>query len=590
MEYKDANKRRNPKRDTRFTIYDTHGVTLMDTLVGTALMLVIFLGIAAAFQLSVDVVTSNKGRAGAVALLNERMEYMKSLTYSALGTVGGIPSGALAQNESITVNGISYNRRTLIAYYDDTKDGSGGGDSNGISADSKTVKVEVSWLSRSGTRKVLAAARIAPTTGLESTVTGGTLTINAVDSAGGALSGATVSVLNTSTSVNLTTYANASGTVKLIGTPAGSGYEITVTKSGYSTARTYTATAQNTSPNPSHVTVSNNVTTSSTFAIDLLGTKTVQSFTPITRATTTDPFSGTSMIATSSNLAVSGGAAQVQGPAPYTSALLRSTEILRSYLVRYKTLQWSATTPASTGVRLQIYDGSGQALIPDTQLPGNAAGFTSSPVDLSGISTTTYPAISVFATLTGSSSATPSLDSWQVSYDYGPIPLPNIAFTLTGAKTIGSGPSGAIAKYSEAHNTGASASVTIPSLEWDNYTITVSPATSYAISSACSPQPETLAPGASATSQIHLSPHTTHSLLVDVRSGTSSALLSNASVRLTRTGYSSTVATDTCGQSFFSSLSNATYSIQVTLPGYTTYTGTNAVTVNGVTRFSVILN
>lgn len=132
--------------------------------------------------------------------------------------------------------------------------------------------------------------------------------------------------------------------------------------------------------------------------------------------------------------------------------------------------------------------------------------------------------------------------------------------------------------------------MTIPNLEWDNYTITVAPSTGYAIASACSPQPETLSPGGVLTSQIHLAPHTTHSLLIDVRSATSSALLSNASVRLYRTGYNSTVVTDACGQSFFGSLSNATYSVEVTRPGYTTYTGVNAVTVNGTTGFSVSLN
>ena len=49
------------------------GVTLLDTLVGTSLMLVVFLGINAAFRLSVDVITTNKARAGAIALANERM-------------------------------------------------------------------------------------------------------------------------------------------------------------------------------------------------------------------------------------------------------------------------------------------------------------------------------------------------------------------------------------------------------------------------------------------------------------------------------------------------------------------------------------
>ena len=49
---------------------------MLDTIVGSALMLVVFVGVAAAFQLSVGVVTNNKARAGAIALANERMEYI----------------------------------------------------------------------------------------------------------------------------------------------------------------------------------------------------------------------------------------------------------------------------------------------------------------------------------------------------------------------------------------------------------------------------------------------------------------------------------------------------------------------------------
>jgi Tfp pilus assembly protein PilV len=103
----------------------SRGVSLIDTLVGTALMLVIFLGIAGAIQLSLDVVTNNKARAGAIALANERMEYIRSLAYASVGTVGGIPSGTLAQTETTTMNGITC-RVAPIEYVDDAKDGSAG--------------------------------------------------------------------------------------------------------------------------------------------------------------------------------------------------------------------------------------------------------------------------------------------------------------------------------------------------------------------------------------------------------------------------------------------------------------------------------
>src|SRR3989338_639094 len=108
------------------------GATLLDAVVGTALMLVVFVGIFGAFKLTVSAVSNNKARAGAIALANERLEYIRSLSYDSIGTVGGIPAGAIAQSETATLNGISYTRRTFIAYVDDPGDGTGASDSNSI--------------------------------------------------------------------------------------------------------------------------------------------------------------------------------------------------------------------------------------------------------------------------------------------------------------------------------------------------------------------------------------------------------------------------------------------------------------------------
>ena len=131
----------------------SRGVTLIDTVVGSALMLVVFLGIFAAFQLSIDVVTNNRARAGALALMNERMEYVRSLDYASVGTVGGIPSGPIAQSEPVTLSGIPYTRRTTVQYADDPEDGENEADENGRIVDYKQVRIEMSWDSRTGERR-----------------------------------------------------------------------------------------------------------------------------------------------------------------------------------------------------------------------------------------------------------------------------------------------------------------------------------------------------------------------------------------------------------------------------------------------------
>jgi hypothetical protein len=253
------------------------GVTLIDTIVGISLMLVVFLGIAATFRLSVDVVTNNKARGGAIALADQRMEYIRSLAYTAVGTALGIPSGTIAQSETVSLNGVTYTRRTVIVYADDPKDGTGASDTNGITADYKAVKVDVAWTSRyGGTRHVDLATRISPATGLETNPCSsscGTLVINVANSASAPLSGASVAITNPSASpaVNFSTFTNASGTVTLLAAPAASGYAVVVTNPGYSTDQTNTGS----NPTRSALTVSSNQTTSATFQIDALSSMTV---------------------------------------------------------------------------------------------------------------------------------------------------------------------------------------------------------------------------------------------------------------------------------------------------------------------------
>ncbi|MEK7132637.1 MAG: hypothetical protein AAB830_01165, partial [Patescibacteria group bacterium] len=127
------------------------GVTLLDTIVGSALMLVVFVGVAAAFQLSVGVVTNNKARAGAIALANERMEYIRSLPYASVGNVGSIPAGTIALSEATNSNGVSYTLRSTIQYGDDPTDNTGPGGADNFPAtypsslDCKAVRVGVSW-------------------------------------------------------------------------------------------------------------------------------------------------------------------------------------------------------------------------------------------------------------------------------------------------------------------------------------------------------------------------------------------------------------------------------------------------------------
>lgn len=567
---------------------DERGVTLMDTVVGSALMLLVFIGIAGVFQLSIDIVRNNRFRAGAIALGNERMEYLRSLAYGSIGVIGGIPSGNVAQIEEVTLGDMTFTRRTSVQYSDDPGDGLGAADQNSIIADYKTIRVEVSWASREGERSTTLVGRVSPA-GIETAVPGGVLTINVVDSEGDPLQDAQVDIANTGTSptINIRTYTNSAGQVSFIGAPAASNYQITVSRPGYSTAQTYAVSVANPNPDPRHLTVSNNQTTSASFAIDILSSKTVQTYMQIREGVWSDTFASSANIEDMASTTVSGGDVILTGDAGVYDAEgeVQSVSVTPTTLYAWGDFSATSTTPSGTTLRFHFYDGLGD-LIPDNVLSGNAAGFSGTSIDLSGISTSTYPSLRVGAELsTSNPAATPSIQAWQISYEYGPEPFPNFSFQMQGNKTIGNSP--AVYKYQQTHSSGASASVTLSNVEWDTYTIT--PVTSgYQIAESCNPQPEILAPDTTQTTRIYVLASTTNALLVDVHSS-AGALIDGASVQLTRTGYNTTLATKTCGQAFFQGLSAATYSITVSKTGFQPYTNSNVV-ISGYTKLPIILN
>jgi len=256
-----------------------NGASLIDVIFGVSIMLIIFIGIFGIFKLSVELVSSSKAKTGALALANEQMEFIRSLSYDAVGVSGGIPAGNIEQEEIITLNKTIYTRRTFIQYIDDIKDGLEDEDKNSINADYKLTKVEIKWTIKGIERKFALISNIVPK-GVETIEGGGTLTINSINALGVPLSGAEVIIKNNTINpiIDLIVFSNDSGKVTLPGAPAAADYEIIVTKDGYSVAKTYDADANNPNPDPGHLTVVEKETTSSTFAIDLLSSMEVNTY------------------------------------------------------------------------------------------------------------------------------------------------------------------------------------------------------------------------------------------------------------------------------------------------------------------------
>ena len=394
---------------------------LIDVIIGIALMLVIFLALFGVLRASLVLSTLDKSQAAAVELASTQMEYLRGLSYDSLGTVGGIPSGLIPQQATSTVDGIPYGVRTFIEYYDDPADGTGASDANGVTTDYKTGKVTVSYAISGLQKKVTLVSNFAPP-GIESTTGGGTLSIHVVNAAGANVSGASVHIVDASTSpaVNFTTFSNASGLALIGGAATSSAYQIYVSQTGYSSAQTYPRTGANVNPTPGYLTVVKNQTTNATFAIDQLAALTLRSFSPAVTTSFSDSFADASELSNQTNAQVSGGALALASPALSGSA--RSTTIAPSLLDGWGILAADTATPSGTSAVVRVDDASGNPL-PDTVLPGNAAGFSSFPVSLAGIATSSYPSLDLEADLASNSTTTASsvLD-WSLSYTQGPAP------------------------------------------------------------------------------------------------------------------------------------------------------------------------
>ncbi|TSC71550.1 MAG: hypothetical protein G01um101448_1139, partial [Parcubacteria group bacterium Gr01-1014_48] len=457
------------------------GMSLLDVLIAAFILSVSFVAILGVLKLSVRLVGHTKARIGATAFANEAVEFVRSLPYNSVGTVGGIPPGNIPPTETVLFNGIIYTRRTLIQYVDDPKDGLAGADQNGLIADYKRIKVELTWTFRGSIRSFSVISNIVPR-GIETIAGGGTLLISVIDALGAPVPGANVHIQNNSLIpvVSIDTSTNAAGIVLFPGSPAGSSYEITVTRSGMSLDKTYSADAGNPNPNPGHLTVVQDGTTAATFQIDFLGSKTVRTFSPIAQAFWEDLFDDTTKIFQSASTTVtsSGGPGshlqllEVVNYEPTGYAISHS--IQPANLRSWDSFSWNDSIPAGTVAlyRVHYIDGGNNSVpVPDAALPGNAAGFTASPVGLASINPALYPSLQLSVTLTTTDGlVTPRVLDWKVSYSQGPTPIPNVPFSLRGNKTIGTTGGGApIYKYSENLQTNGAGILSLPALEYDTY-------------------------------------------------------------------------------------------------------------------------
>jgi type II secretory pathway pseudopilin PulG len=236
-------------QDSRFKIQDSiSGFTLIESLVFLFIFSVVSVVFLQTYVVGTRLIIESKNRLGAVALANQKMEIVRSVDYTAVGTkhwngnawVYGIPAGDILENEIINVNTMGYSVDTDIRYVDDAFDGvSGGSPNDTVPNDYKRVKISVSWGTQGADQSVTLTSDVAPV-GLETSASGGVLSINILDLPGTGVPGATVRIVNASAGVDTTTQTDAMGNITLPGAPVGDKkYALTISKSDYYGAVTY---------------------------------------------------------------------------------------------------------------------------------------------------------------------------------------------------------------------------------------------------------------------------------------------------------------------------------------------------------------
>jgi len=252
------------------------GFTLIEALIGVAIFIVITVSVYQAFTMVMQAVSLSRQKIIAIALADEQFEIIRNLPYTDVGIVGGIPSGKILHSQTLIRDNISFTVITTIRNIDDPFDGTIGGVPNDLSpADYKLVELETSCSSCLNFQPIRFTSQVAPR-GLETASTNGALFIQVFDGMGQPVQGADVHIENNQAipPIIIDDVTNNDGMLQIVDAPPGvEVYEITVSKSGYSTDCTYlTGDPENPNPLKPHATVALQQLTQISFAIDKTST------------------------------------------------------------------------------------------------------------------------------------------------------------------------------------------------------------------------------------------------------------------------------------------------------------------------------
>ncbi len=550
------------------------GFTLIEVLVGTFLMLVIFMGIVGAYRVGIRLIGLSKNKIVATAIATGEIEKIRNLSY---GTIG------IGESSTTTIrNNVEFTVRKRVDYAIDSLDGIESPADDCVN-DYKKAGIKVIWPGFFGGEVSLSTDIVPKNLAEECEAGGGILYISVFDAVGAMIPAPLIEIKNPATDELITSATPDTGEhyFSLSTSTDCSVCKVVVSKLGYSAEKTYGAGEVYNSqtiatPEKPHPIVFESKMTPKSFSIDKVSSFSVDTLSVWGAGSFYDSFSDESKISATSSIVVIAGEVNLASTTEtgyVGSGYVVSQTITPSNLDKWQEFSWSDfEEPATTTVKYRVlyWSGLDWVFIPDAVLAGNETGFENSPVNLMNLATTTYSELRLKAGLsTLDASTTPAVYSWQVSWlTSNATAIGSATFNLQGAKIIGYNASEQpVYKYSVNHITNSSGHKDISDLEWDLYTFSVAPASGLdLIGIDPPPQPVNLSPDTTLSVKLYLDAQ--NSLLVTVQNLETLEPVFSASVRLYKTGYDKTQYTDEKGQTYFIPLDQATYNLEISSPSY----------------------
>jgi len=256
------------------------GQTLISLLIALGIFGILAHAIFTLTTSSFKIVSFSRARIAGRHIAEEKIETIRNMPYDTIGTAGGIPSGILPQVENRFLNGLNYVIKISVVYKDDPFDGLAPNDL--LPTDYKSVRVEVSWQGAGAgatNNPVVITTDISPK-GIETATGGGTLSILVFDANATPVSQATVNIFSDDVvpNINITQNTNDNGRMIIPGIPQClECYDITITKPGYSSDRTYSV-SEVANPTKPPASIVEGALTEISFAIDRSSTLIVSTF------------------------------------------------------------------------------------------------------------------------------------------------------------------------------------------------------------------------------------------------------------------------------------------------------------------------